>query len=125
MSDLHERNRRESGFELVEPPDRVACSTSTDPTPDTPARSVPSLVEQAPTKRGPQFTDMFELAMSGPHLADSVSVTAADGSPMPVERTRPPATRPRTPVATGASTRSAEIGPFSGASARRRRRWSR
>ena len=76
-------------------------------------------------KRGPQFTDMFELAMSGPHLADSVSVTAADGSPLPVDTPRSRTTRNRAPVSTGASSRSAEVGPFTGASSRRRRRWSR
>ncbi len=124
MSDVFEGHGRKSSLGLIEPPDRVACSTGTQKAPAPVAKSVPSVPEQPPVKRGPQFTDMFEVAMAGPHLADQMSVTAADGSAMPVETQRP-LRRTRTPVATGASTRSAEIGPFTGASARRRRRWSR
>jgi hypothetical protein len=69
---------------------------------------------------------MFERAMAGTHLTELVSVNAADGSRRLEEAPRP--VRPKvkaTAVATAGDTRSAEIGPFTGASAKRRRRKGR
>src|ERR1700733_5456208 len=102
MSDVFEGQRRMAGLELAEPPDRIACATSTEPVREAAAEPVPSAPEPPPVKRGPEFTDMFEVAMSGHHLADLMSITSADGTPMPTQQSRPGLGRQRTPFAAGA-----------------------
>jgi hypothetical protein len=82
--------------------------------------------DDTPVKRGPQFPDLFERAMSQSHVPDLVSVSA-DGSRRVQDASPPARARAKAPAMAGASTdaTSSEIGPFTGASAKRRRRWGR
>lgn len=79
-----------------------------------------------PVKRGPQFPDLFERAMGPSHVPDLVSVSA-DGRRQVEDASPTVRARAKAPAMAGATgdSGSGEIGPFTGASAKRRRRWSR
>ncbi len=82
--------------------------------------------DDTPVKRGPQFPDLFERAMSQSHVPDLVSVSA-DGTRRVQDGSPPARGRAQAPAMAGAGTdaSSSEIGAFTGASAKRRRRWGR
>jgi hypothetical protein len=91
-----------------------------------PVNKADESTDDTPVKRGPQFPDLFERAMSQSHVPDLVSVSA-DGTRRVQEGAPPARARAKAPAMAGASTdaTSSEIGPFTGASAKRRRRWGR
>ena len=83
---------------------------------------------EAEVVRGPRFPDMFERALSESHLPEIVTVNGPDGSrrqdeaPPPARRRAATSADDTSADAGSDADGSAEIGPFVGASARRRRR---
>jgi hypothetical protein len=121
MSDGNELLERLPGFQPSDPPGQPseARGTSGQPAGDPPA------AEETAVTRGPQFPDMFERAMAGTHPIGMVSVNTPDGSRRLEEVPQTVRPKVKATAAAATNTRSAEIGPFTGASAKRRRRRGR
>jgi hypothetical protein len=126
MSDADEALVR--GLPGFEPAEAIEQEAGPDPAVADDPGQKPARSPDTPVVRGgPQFPDLFQRAIAGSSMADLVSVNSPDGSRR-IEDDLPPArSRGKAPAMAGAESgiRSAEIGPFIGASARRRRRWGR
>jgi hypothetical protein len=95
------------------------------PVPELPGRPARSGESDQRTEAGPMYPDLFQQAVAGSSLANVVTVNYADGEPRPSLDTLTPTGHGGEPSDGGQDQMSsarmpAEVGAFTGASAKRR-----